>query len=355
MEHKYDEVWRPLLPVGGIGLVILILVSYLIGIRQLCAARWCRCNYHQDQCDDCDFWMSFNDIAVAYLCGMILFHYVCTVFRSPGVQVCPKEKPQMFTARQSQGGMLWCNASTDFSREEKRVRLYGALAGSGENNIDPNDSGSTVYIPDPKPSFCNICQHPRPPRCHHCSVCGRCILQYDHHCIWVNQCIGYNNYRHFFFMVGYLALGCVYGSILLSILVQEPLRDHLRETEWWHLIKSFLWRIITCKLVRQMFWNWPLPPEDYVIFVFPILIGAGTILCYFCATHLFLVSRATTTLENTQMKRKRKTSEATIVNVFDQGWVKNIRQILGQSPLCWFLPVPCEPLPPYLPSADKKK
>jgi len=210
--------------------------------------------------------MPLNDIVVAYLGGMILFHYVCTMLRSPGVaQVCSKRNtPQVFT---------WRNASADLSNEE-----------TGENNtgLNNNDPGaSIVYIPDPKPSFCNICQHQRPPRCHHCSVCGRCILQYNHHCTWVNQCIGYNNYRHFFIMVAYLAIGCVYGTILLSILlVPDLLRDyHQRETEWFDLIQSVLWRIITCKLVRQMIWNWPLPRKDYVILVFPILVGAGTILC----------------------------------------------------------------------------
>ena len=44
----------------------------------------------------------------------------------------------------------------------------------------------------------------KPPRAYHCSVCDRCvfkvrmdIIQMDHHCIWVNNCIGAGNTKYF--------------------------------------------------------------------------------------------------------------------------------------------------------------
>lgn len=33
-----------------------------------------------------------------------------------------------------------------------------------------------------KPRWCRICLAHKPPRSHHCSYCGRCILKMDHHC-----------------------------------------------------------------------------------------------------------------------------------------------------------------------------
>ncbi|CBI29012.3 unnamed protein product, partial [Vitis vinifera] len=45
--------------------------------------------------------------------------------------------------------------------------------------------------------FCQKCNLFKPPRCHHCFVCGRCILKMDHHCVWVVKCIVlfYSSYK----------------------------------------------------------------------------------------------------------------------------------------------------------------
>ncbi|XP_072733482.1 palmitoyltransferase ZDHHC15-like [Ciconia boyciana] len=58
--------------------------------------------------------------------------------------------------------------------------------------------------------FCDRCQLIKPDRCHHCSVCATCVLKMDHHCPWVNNCIGFSNYKFFLLFLAYALLYCLY-------------------------------------------------------------------------------------------------------------------------------------------------
>ncbi|KAI6203723.1 Palmitoyltransferase [Aphelenchoides besseyi] len=90
---------------------------------------------------------------------------------------------------------------------------------------DDYDSGSDYDFVTRKKHFvgedwtiCSRCESYRPPRAHHCRICKRCIRKMDHHCPWVNNCVGEFNQKYFLqfvFYVGILALYAV-GIVVLS-------------------------------------------------------------------------------------------------------------------------------------------
>ena len=69
--------------------------------------------------------------------------------------------------------------------------------------------------------WCKKCSALKPPRAHHCTMCGRCILKMDHHCPWTGNCIGYANYQQFLLilfwgLVATLIVTAAWSPILFS-------------------------------------------------------------------------------------------------------------------------------------------
>ena len=67
----------------------------------------------------------------------------------------------------------------------------------------------------------------------HCRRCNRCVHAFDHHCNWLNNCVGVANYRPFFALVlsawlmTALKLGVGAYQILLGFL--SPRRERQAE------------------------------------------------------------------------------------------------------------------------------
>lgn len=66
-----------------------------------------------------------------------------------------------------------------------------------------------------RPRYCRKCSAWKPPRAHHDSMTGRCVLRMDHYCIWVLNCVGLLNYKHFCLFLIYGMLGCLMSAALL--------------------------------------------------------------------------------------------------------------------------------------------
>lgn len=68
-----------------------------------------------------------------------------------------------------------------------------------------------LFRPD---HMCVTCHLDKPARSKHCNFCGVCIAMCDHHCPWVNSCVGRGNYRYFLALLLSLGVLEVYGAYL---------------------------------------------------------------------------------------------------------------------------------------------
>lgn len=79
-----------------------------------------------------------------------------------------------------------------------------------------------------KLSYCDTCEHLRPPRAFHCAQCGVCVEVHDHHCPFVGNCIGYRNLKFFIaflFWTSMLAFAILSLNIGLMVVCYEQMND----------------------------------------------------------------------------------------------------------------------------------
>ncbi|KAI0113434.1 zf-DHHC-domain-containing protein [Daldinia grandis] len=61
---------------------------------------------------------------------------------------------------------------------------------------------------------CRTCGLLKPARSKHCSVCKRCVHKMDHHCVFINNCVGYGNQHYFILLLLSTAVLTLYGGVL---------------------------------------------------------------------------------------------------------------------------------------------
>jgi len=50
-------------------------------------------------------------------------------------------------------------------------------------------------------NYCDVCEAWRAPRSRHCTICSKCVVKFDHHCPFFDNCIGGKNHRYFWWFL----------------------------------------------------------------------------------------------------------------------------------------------------------
>lgn len=61
---------------------------------------------------------------------------------------------------------------------------------------------------------CPTCLIIRPPGASHCRVCDNCVLDFDHHCVFISNCVGRRNHKYF---VLFLVWGGLFAIITMCL------------------------------------------------------------------------------------------------------------------------------------------
>lgn len=307
-------VWRPFVPLFGLSLILFVSLSYFFAVREYIMEYYYQHNndnqhFQQQQSYPLIRPLYVHDIWIVYVSCMIVLYYYKTMMDSPGVYLNPsilssENKPQKnnfyWSAWNSQGGMLWWKIPIQMHEEQLRVHLYDTSNNSNDDSIIKG---------------CISCSHTkRPMRCHHCKVCNRCILQYDHHCLWLNNCIGYNNYRSFVMLLIYMTAGCMYGiyrllPIIITIHTTTHGMDDETQPQQEQLSLFTIWTTILFHLPSfgDLFSNRNNKSNDISLsslpvrliqLIFPLLILVGTVMVMYLWIHIRYILSALTSLEH---------------------------------------------------------
>ncbi|KAL5111321.1 hypothetical protein TcWFU_001185 [Taenia crassiceps] len=156
---------------------------------------------------------------------------------------------------------------------------------------------------------CPTCSLIKPDRCHHCSTCECCLLKMDHHCPWIDNCVGFHNYKYFVVFLLWGFLYCLY-IVCTTVVYFIDFWENLQE----------------------------MPPARYnFLFLFFIAIMFGFAQSILLFYHFYLLSHNRTTLEGFRSPTFR--GSGVDKRGFDLGWLQNWKEVFGDNAGLALVPV----------------
>ncbi|ETI53299.1 hypothetical protein, variant [Phytophthora nicotianae CJ01A1] len=186
-------------------------------------------------------------------------------------------------------------------------------------------------VADGDQRFCQHCERVKPRRAHHCRECQRCVYEMDHHCPWINNCVGYYNYRHFWLLLLYIWVSCLYVAMLSAGLFVATFTTSADEASATGRERVVLDRF-------------------KVLFSFMATSVVGVVICGYWGWHVYLVLTEQSTIEFMQHEGDRKRLSVSVASVRHA-----LGRLLGRQDAFWFTAFVLPPFEPRVPPKYMQK
>jgi palmitoyltransferase len=288
LQHRYTATMSFSKKVVGIGFKALMRILgplMILGANVLIGGIVYAFLFHvvPDLCGDSRAHFSLHLLVGFYLLGNIMFNYMACVGTSPGHPE-PCHDP-----------IKYLGGKTSVSLEGKKLLHFNYKV-----QLEPGVSYR----------WCRHCKCIKPPRAHHDSITGRCVLDMDHFCPWMNNCVGYHNYRYFILFMLYLFFGCLYVQAV--VIVQFRRFNKLEGAGVLYY--------------RNL--------HDALVYSFTVAMAAMVSVGILLSWHLYLCMTNQTTIEfyiNMEERADAKEMGLVFKNPFDKGWRKNLKRVFGDG------------------------
>ncbi|XP_022086544.1 probable palmitoyltransferase ZDHHC16 [Acanthaster planci] len=192
-------------------------------------------------------------------------------------------------------------------------------------------------------TICKKCIAPKPPRTHHCSICNKCILKMDHHCPWINNCVGHYNYRYFIMFCIYMWVGTLYICVSAWPLFREEFFDAQKTFDSLLAGSLFFTMLHSYNIAKQnktdallervsSLSNSESAYHKAVVFQFIVCFSVLIALGVLTTWHVRLICRGETSIEkhiNDSERARLKKVNVIYRNPYNFGVKENWRKLLG--------------------------
>ena len=179
--------------------------------------------------------------------------------------------------------------------------------------------------------ICRTCKAEKPARSKHCRLCDVELARFDHHCIWINQCVGLGNVRSFLLFLLFNNIMCLYGGylgvgIFMDIIETENLGEAwFKDTNSGNRFRATPYYIFIYLMAK----------ESILMYLTILCLVLGSFLIFFTWYHwVTLMRQGITTNEEDKLSRLPKKEKSIFQKTYSKGsWFANLKDL-------WTTPCP---------------